>query len=109
MSNRKERRAVEQIVMRYNKFMTRPEAKAYVTAMMQATGIPDGAEVKIAVDKIINDEEFNSKLPDYKEFVLENRDRVFHAVRHKGSLFAFAEDDRWLFYESDLEVQDGKG
>lgn len=108
--NRKTRREIEQQLMSRSN-MSREEAKFYVSAMDAKPKIKDGTPVKLNFAKITTDPEYKERLSDYKQFVWQNQDAIFHAKEYRGAIFALEENDRWLFWEGDLipmEAQDGQ-
>lgn len=84
--------------------------------------IPEGAKVKLNIKRIKSDpdwdentEDFNKKR--YVRWIYDNQDKVFSVeydpkYGNKPTTVCLKEDDskpfKWLFWEGDLEVMDGK-
>lgn len=74
--------------------------------------IPEGAKVKINVDRIYTQKDFARLQPRYRKFVQEARDKVYTVEydperRDRPSLVCLVEDPsevKWLWHVSDLEV-----
>lgn len=74
--------------------------------------IPEGAKVKINVDRIYRQKDFAMLQPRYRKFVQEARDKVYTVEydperRDRPSLVCLKEDPsevKWLWHVSDLEV-----
>lgn len=77
--------------------------------------IPEGTKVMLNYESIINEPDYKSKVEGYREFVENNKDKVFtvqydEKYRNKPVLVSLAEDTnkiKWLWHcESDLIVID---
>ena len=123
--NRKEARAFAKVLRKAGK--TDKEIKDLITLskslakMWDSESLPkyrnhliEGEQVKLNVDKIWSRPEWYDKQEPYKQFVLDNEDRIF-TVKFDDSytinpgLIRFAEDDspqQWLFSDVDLLVLD---
>lgn len=77
--------------------------------------IPEGAKVMLNYESITNELDYKNKVESYREFVENNKDKVFtvqydEKYRNKPVLVSLAEDTnkiKWLWHcESDLIVID---
>lgn len=74
--------------------------------------ILEGSKVKLNYNKITNRKDYNNLVPEYKEFIEKNKDRIFTVEYDKDRKnmpiwVCLAEDDtpvKWLFYVGDLKV-----
>lgn len=67
-----------------------------------ADAVPDGALVKINVEKIRSRKDYSAKSEKYKQFVDDNEDAVFTARLEHGGLMFLEESPEWLFWCGDL-------
>jgi hypothetical protein len=79
---------------------------------LETPTIPEGTKVKINVDKIFKEKGFADRMPRFRKFVQEARDKIFTVEydpehRDRPTLVCLKEDPsevKWLWYIGDLEV-----
>ena len=77
--------------------------------------LENGDRVKLDVDRMTARKEWKSLNPDYRQFVLDNRDAVFTVkIRRRGRdgtpvIIDFAENDAWSFWAGDLIPGEKRG
>lgn len=101
----------------YNEYLKKVSTiqKAVKGELDEAYSIPEGTKVKLNYESIINEPDYPKKKDRYKEFVENNKDKVFTVVydeKYKNNpvLVSLEEDTnevKWLWYcETDLIVID---
>lgn len=81
-----------------------------IDAMQQEIfGFEEDCKVMLDVEEITSRKDFETKLDDYKQFVLENKDTVFTAHVEHGRLISLKENPTWLFTKFDLIKLDTDG
>lgn len=101
----------------YNEYLKKVSTiqKAVKGELDDTYSIPEGTKVKLNYESIINEPDYPKKKDRYKEFVENNKDKVFTVVydeKYKNNpvLVSLEEDTnevKWLWYcETDLIVID---
>lgn len=118
--NRDQRRAMEKALRKaHGKAVTRTQARQTVktvNAFMDAQGLKEGDRVKIDYDAMCTNGQWTGTNEKYRQFVEDNKDRVFTierptdpkrpSAKNLEGIFQFAEDPsevKWLFWVGHLK------
>lgn len=110
--NREQRRAVQKKTGVSANLIKAAEHLMSQGTPLEIPTIPEGTKVKIKVDKIFQETGFADRMPRFRKFVQEARDKIFTVEydpehRDRPSLVCLKEDPsevKWLWYIGDLEV-----
>ncbi len=110
--NREQRRVVQKKTGASANMIKAAEKLTSQGTPLETPTIPEGTKVKINVDKIFSETGFADRMPRFRQFVQESRDKIFTVEydpehRDRPTLVCLKEDPsevKWLWYIGDLEV-----